>query len=65
MTLLYDTHRILPRNRQNQQGVTFRDFKELNGGAGEVRTPDLRFRNSEGCFDWSWKLSSCDGFYVS
>ena len=40
----------------NRVRVTPNKVKELNGGAGEIRTPDLRFRNSEGCFDWSRKL---------
>ena len=31
--------------KQNRNCLTTCDFKELNGGAGEARTPDLRFRN--------------------
>ena len=41
----YDTNRIMLTIKQNRNCLTPCDFRELNGGAGEARTPDLRFRN--------------------
>jgi hypothetical protein len=43
-------------SHKNLNGATPCILKELNGGAGEARTPDLRFRNSQAGSDPLCKL---------